>query len=130
MLDILPKNKEDIIFIKNLEKLPIAEVLESVPELLEWLQDGNWPQASLIGNYLSPYLNIIKEPIISILKGNDDIWKYWVLHIMIKPSINIPSKELLKVIENLYLNPSDFEKEESIHIIAEQILIKFGYISQ
>nr|WP_145331961.1 DUF5071 domain-containing protein [Paenibacillus xylanexedens] len=40
---MLPKDKFDIKSVEKLAKRSNDELREILPELMEWLQDGNWP---------------------------------------------------------------------------------------
>ncbi|WP_371417558.1 DUF5071 domain-containing protein [Flavobacterium lindanitolerans] len=44
--NLVPKNKEDSNFIHNLKLKSISEIRDLIPQLLEWMQDINWPQAN------------------------------------------------------------------------------------
>jgi len=123
---LVPKNKEDVDFIVNLESKSIDEIREAVPELLEWLQDINWPQVPLITNYLIPYINEIEDDLIRILKGNDEFWKYTLLHCLIASSTTTPSDRILLEIERISIKPIKNEDEEEVIIRAKEILNKFS----
>ena len=75
----LPKDKSDIASILELECLSNDELRPLIPELLEWLRDINWPIASPIARLLSKRGEEIVEPIRSILRGSDAVWKKWVI---------------------------------------------------
>lgn len=85
----------------------------------------NWPQAPLIADYFSPHINEIQEELISILKSNDEIWKYWILHGLILHSEITPSQKILLEVKRVYLNASKQEKEEEVDVIAMEILEKY-----
>ena len=122
---LIPKDKEDVSFIDDLKLMQIEDIRHIVPNLLEWIQDGNWIQAKLIVNYFSPHINEIENEIITILKGNDSTWKYWTLSSLIYHSDVKPSIKLLSVINDLYVNCSVLDKEEEIDIVANEILEKY-----
>ena len=103
---LLPMSKEDLDFITNLRLKSISEIRIIIPQLLEWTQDINWPQTSLIVNYLSSHINEIQEELISILKSNDEVWKYSILHGLIFNSSNIPSDKILLAIRSASCNAS------------------------
>lgn len=123
--NIIPKDKEDIDFINNLKPKNIDEIKDIIPQLLEWTQDGNWPQAKLISDYFSPYINQIEDEIISILEGNDPTWKYWILSGLIYNLETKPSGRILSVINDLYKNSNSFDKEEDVDAIAQEVIEKF-----
>lgn len=123
--NLVPKNKEDSNFINNLKLKSISEIRDIIPQLLEWMQDMNWPQAPLIADYFSPHINEIQEELISILKSNDEIWKYWILHGLILHSEITLSQKILLEVKRVYLNASKQEKEEEVDVIAMEILEKY-----
>ena len=122
--NLIPKGKEDSNFINNLKTKSISEIKNIIPQLLEWIQDMNWPQAPLIADYFSPHINEIQEELISILKSDDAIWKYWILHSLLLDSEIIPSQKILFEVKRVYLNASKQEKEEEVDVIAKEILEK------
>lgn len=123
--NLVPNNKEGLNFINNLKLKSISEIRDLIPQLLEWMQDMNWPQAPLIADYFSPYINEIQEELISILKSNDEMWKYWILHGLILHSEITPSQKILLEVKRVYLNASKQEKEEEVDVIAKEILKKY-----
>lgn len=123
--NVTPRNKEDIDFIQNLRLKKIDDIRDSIPELLEWIQDGNWPQAKLIIDYFLPYVNEIENEIIFILNGNDPIWKYYLLSGLLRNSKVKLNNNILKVVRILYSNANESEKEEEVDLMAEEVLNKF-----
>lgn len=120
----LPQDKEDLEFINYLEKTNIEDIITDVPILLEWLQDGNWPQGKLIAKYLSPKVNLIKNEIIGILKGKDEMWKYWILNGLLLKTEKKLDRSIIEELEELYTNPSEDESEAEVDSIAYLILKK------
>lgn len=120
----LPQDKEDLEFINYLEKTNIEDIITDVPILLEWLQDGNWPQGKLIAKYLSPKVNLIKNEIIGILKGKDEMWKYWILNGLLLKTEKKLDRSIIEELEKLYTNPSEDESEAEVDSIAYLILKK------
>lgn len=126
--NIVPRDKEDIDFIQNLRLKNVNDIRDYVPELLEWIQDGNWPQAKLIVDYFLPYVNEIESEIIDILKSDDPIWKYYMLSRLLYNSKVQPNNNILKTIKKLYLNANESEKEEEVDLVAGEVLNKFSSI--
>lgn len=56
---IIPRTKDDDEAIDNLKSCSFNEIREYIPQLLEWLQDVNWPVSAPIFNYLLPHVNEI-----------------------------------------------------------------------
>jgi hypothetical protein len=49
----------------------VAPVL---PDLLEWLRDGNWPVSHPMGEFLASLPEPMAPLIWDVLRGTDDIW--------------------------------------------------------
>lgn len=122
----IPTNKEDLEFTHELKSMNIYDIKKDVPELLEWIQDGNWPQAPFIYEYFINYVNEIEDEILKILRSNDEMWKYWVINGLLYRSKFKPSNSILLELKQLYLHPSDDEKEAEVDISALDVIKKFG----
>jgi len=79
----IPKDKFDIQAVENLKNYTLEELDPILMDLLEWVQDINWPVAIP----MSAFLKGIKRPLIPHIKkvfaGNDFIWIYWILTFVI-----------------------------------------------
>jgi hypothetical protein len=66
-----------------LVQLGFPAVEPVMPQILEWLQDLNWP----VGHIFQPFLASIGEPLApyvrTILAGDDDGWKYSLLRVIV-----------------------------------------------
>jgi hypothetical protein len=122
----IPKDKEDLDFVNELQSMKIEEIKDDIPRLLEWIQDGNWPQAPYIYNYLIPYVNNIEEEIINILRSDDEMWKYWLITGLLYHSKFTPSVSIMAELKKLSTNPSDDEKEAEVDISALDVISKFN----
>ena len=78
-MNIVPNNKCDLETCNNLSQATDEEVEEKIYELLEWVQDINWPVAPLICNRLKLIGNPLVEPVKKVLRSTDETWKYWVI---------------------------------------------------
>lgn len=109
--DLIPKDKFDNSTINQLCKLTDNEMQPIIFDLLEWLQDYNWPIAKDILPIVVLHQNIAMPHILTILQGNDIMWKYWVIQLVI-PYLIYPNKQLVK---------SELERLSSLEIIDEDI---------
>ncbi|MEW5940481.1 MAG: DUF5071 domain-containing protein [Chloroflexota bacterium] len=121
---LLPKDKGDTDNARAIIALEYPAIAPVLPDLMEWLQDFNWPVAKVI----APYLATIGEPlipeVIRVLHTNDDIWKMWVLSLIV---INMPvhiAMRLRNEIERIVANPTVGETEQGVVEVAEEILHK------
>src|ERR1700754_3950861 len=114
---LIPKNKHDHDVIPGLKKLTFDQIKPIVPDLLEWLQDMNWPIARAVADILEPLADKIAPEIIAILKTNDGVWKMWVL---INVARNTTDPFLLSEIERIakFPTPDEIEEEADLKAIA------------
>lgn len=122
--NLLPRDKHDFERVNDLKKLDKNDLEELIPELLEWLQDINWPIAVEISRLL---LTIPQETIpfvINVLDGRDDIWKEWCLRYFVMELPEELRKSLQGHIERIAYNPTKGEELEEVHLTAQEILKK------
>lgn len=115
---LIPKNKFDESGIEELKKLSFEQIKPIVPNLLEWLQDMNWPVASYIADILKPFINKITPEIVAILKSDDVMWKYWILGLIRQTNDPLILMELEKIVKY----PSLEEIDNEVDIEAIEIL--------
>jgi len=96
-------------------------------ELVEWLKDYNWP----VAHVLAPFLASVGAPLVPhiwhALRSNDDIWKYWVIHLLLPalpPSI---AAEFRPELDRLCYVPHPHEKMEELDEQARSVLEHFGW---
>lgn len=116
---LIPKNVCDESGIEKLKQLSFNQIQPIVPDLLEWLQDCNWPVARSVLEILRPLVDQITPEILEVLNGNDGVWKYWILQNLILKTTN---PILLKEINRIASFPTSEEKEQELDLIAVDIL--------
>ena len=126
MKKYIPKTKDDIKAIYELEKKNIFEIKPDVKILLEWIQDMHWDVSMGIMNYFKKNINEIDNEIIEILDSNDEEWKYNILFFLVKDSKpeNF-SKDLKQIIKRIAFNPNPTEIEEGLNVLAQNIIKSF-----
>lgn len=88
---MIPLSKNDLKSIENLDSVSDEEILEHLPQLLEWLKDCNWPVFQPICRRISKLKTGFNTEIQNVLNGSDTIWKCNIVgHLF-------PSMELQKV---------------------------------
>lgn len=117
--ELVPKHKDDQDVIQGLKNLTFEEIRPIVPELLEWLQDINWPIAGPVAEVLNPFSDQLVPDILKILKTNDGLWKLWILTTLVR---NTKDQTLLKEIERIATFPTRDEIEEEVNLEAIAIL--------
>lgn len=119
---MIPTNKYDEEGIQKLKSATDDQVIENADQLLEWLQDSNWPVFKGVISRLSVLGNELVEPINNILEGNDSIWKANIVGHLI-PSFSKESQQLYTIsLEKLLaeLDENDL-REGVIDFVAKQL---------
>jgi hypothetical protein len=119
---ILPRDKHDTLAVEQLAGLGYPIISPVLPELLQWLQDANWPVARPISDLLVKIGQPIVPLLLEALKGDDAIWKYWCLELVI---CRLPANviaDLRPELERLAQYPSDSDRQDEVHISANSLL--------
>lgn len=113
---LLPKNKHDDSNIDKLYNLTDDEIKPIIYELLEWLQDYNWPVSPKILNVLILRENLVFPYISLILNGNDIMWKYWIMFYLI-PNFTEEHRQALK--DDILKLINDIRTDEDTEMLRE-----------
>ena len=125
--DLVPKDKHDISNINKLYNLSDEEMKLIVYDLLEWIQDYNWPVAQELIPLLKEREDIIFPYMSDILRGDDFMWKYWIMDLII-PDFSIEHKNALKNDILVLINDHDIDEDtESIREIAKECYKNCGF---
>jgi hypothetical protein len=124
MEELIPKDKLDIEAVARLYNYSYHEIKPIIPQLLEWLQDINWPVAIPMVDYLLTMSEYLTDDIISILKGNDEVWKYWCLYAFGMNNIKPIDLRLLSEFERIAYFPTQGEIKEEVQEVAMKVMNK------
>ncbi|MFD0678964.1 MULTISPECIES: DUF5071 domain-containing protein [unclassified Paenibacillus] len=120
--DLLPRDKHDFERVNALEVLDKKELEKIIPDLLEWLQDMNWPIAEAISKLLLTVPHQTIPYVFGVLRGHDDIWKEWCLRFFV---LELPL-DLIKNFEEetrrIAFEPTKGEVLEEVHLTALEVL--------
>lgn len=117
--NLLPKDKFDEEGITTLKELSFEQIKPIIPNLLEWLQDMNWPVAGSIAEILKPFTNSITDELIKILETDDGMWKYWILVVFARDTSN---SLLIAQLKRITTQPTKDEIMDEVNVLAEAIL--------
>ena len=121
-MNIVPENKMDMEACRYLSQASSEEVDGQVSALLQWLKDMNWPVAPCVCKRLKEVGKPLVEPVREILKGTDEIWKYWVItRLLAESGIEVVSAlkpELKRIVDA----PTKLELSEGVNLVAEEVL--------
>lgn len=123
----LPADKDDIAAAHALRDRSAEELAPVVPQLLEWLQDMNWPVARPICEVLRRCGASLVEPVRAVLQSSDDVWKQWVLSELlcgVDPKVRLQlTPELLRIVNA----PTASEEQEEVVRAARDVLLLVNY---
>ena len=121
--DLLIRSRFYVDRADRLIEMGYPRVAPYIPNMLEWIQDMNWP----VAQKLAPFLAALGEPVVPeiqrILAGDDMIWKYWCVGLigeMADPCSEVFRSEL----ERLATAPTDAERYEELNEVAATALEK------
>jgi len=120
--NFVPKNKSDYESIDQLKTLKSGEIEQISEELLEWVQDINWPIAREICELLIPLDIRITGGIKRILNTDDYEWidncLYYIVKFLSKDAILELEEELTRIV----LTPKKEEIEMELPKLSKEIL--------
>jgi len=100
--------------IDALEKASDQEILENAIQLLEWMQDCNWPVFPGVVNRLSSLGGELERDICQILKGSDAILKENIIGHLI-PKFEVKYQVLYsEQLKELLKSPTNADFEEGV----------------
>lgn len=121
ILELIPKDKGDYKTAQNLKNYSVAELKPIIPNLLEWIQDMNWPISGIVAEYLADNFSEIENEIYPILNANDDIWKWNIINSF---KDLIENEENISVIKRIAENPTEMEKDEELDLLCKEVVEK------
>ena len=123
----LPSSKTDVETARALIGVGYPAVAPVLNELIEWLQDYNWPVAKV----LAPFLAGIGLPLVPhidrVLSSDDETWKYWIIVCLLSENETLflhYRDQLVQLAEN----PSANDQHHELDDVARDALIKNGYM--
>ena len=120
---IVPVEKDDQTAIQNLRAASEEQVLAAADELLEWMEDGNWPVSLPIGEVLSKHIDKITPNVVGILRSHDSLWKYWCIRfLLMQLELGQIPPLILAELNRIVLRPTASDVNEGAAEAAGEIL--------
>lgn len=123
---VVPQHKSDVERARATVTIGYPAVAPVLPQLMEWLQDGNWP----VSHVLAPFLASIGNPLIPhvryVLETDDDIWKYWIVTRILGQSQEL-AFAFRADLERLAWTPTQSEAEQEVNEVAQEVLQHYGW---
>lgn len=121
----LPRDKHDAESAEALVAAGWERNMHLAPQMLEWLQDMNWPIAWIFQPFLASVGLPLAPLIKAVIASDDDIWKHNLLVQVVAHSKDL-SRALRADLERLAGNPTAGERSEEVPREAQAILDKFA----
>lgn len=122
LLKLLPRDKIHTRSAQKLVELGFPAVEPVLSEILEWVQDGNWPVAQIFLPFLADVGLPLAPHIQRILSTDDAGWKYFILFCVVGESDEL-RRQLKSDLERLASSPTADERSWGTDKIARELLI-------
>ena len=122
---LLPRDKHDTNRAAALTALGLERALPVIPEILKWMQDLNWPVATVFQPLLvdaGASLAVFVKPLLS---SEDNVWKYNLLVSIVSRSPALAAA-LQTELMHLASTPTAEEQVEGVTEEARTILSNMG----
>jgi Domain of unknown function (DUF5071) len=123
----VPRHKCDLERANRLQSLDETALHPIAADLLEWLQDMNWPVAGDCARALmrvgQPIIPLLRD----ILQGSDETWKHWCILCLIRYLPIELAQQLRPELSRIVNHPSETERSEGVEETAREALAElFG----
>jgi len=122
--EFIPRNKFDVERIAALERAGTDSAASVYRELLEWIQDINWPVARPLCAALAHAGPVIVPHLRAILESPDAVWKSVVLDHLAPNLAREVRQQLFPVLRRIAQNPTPDEITEGCDASAKELLAR------
>jgi hypothetical protein len=125
VFSLVPKDKSDTSGLELLKTIEIEKVEPILYQLLEWLQDLNWPVAEALIEVLPRFHSGLVAHIRTVFNSDDEIWKCWALRLI----EDFPPETVTKLesdIKRIAECPTTGELNEEVAEYARDLICKFN----
>ncbi|KAE9628275.1 DUF5071 domain-containing protein [Parasedimentitalea maritima] len=122
----IPKDKFDLAAIENAADVGYPAIIPILPDLLEWVQDANWPVAEPTALLLAKAGPEIVPYIREILTSDDGMWKYWAIDLVVKSCSIRTRSELQADLVQLVSAPSQNDLDSNVPEVAQAVLLSLS----
>ncbi|MGO4731952.1 DUF5071 domain-containing protein [Paenibacillus sp. 2KB_22] len=122
--ECLPRDKHDFEAVRKLSEFSNGELNGIIPELMEWLQDGNWPVSKPVEDLLLRLGEDLIPHIKDVLQTQDSTWEYFILVGLIDrlpvSHLRMLRNDLVRILES----PTPSEVLEELDEVIVELLKK------
>jgi hypothetical protein len=117
----LPNHKSDLAAAESAVALGWPAVEPIAMQLLEWLQDINWPVAHILAPFFERVGADMAPYVLQILRTRDEVWKYYVIQAVVARSAPL-ARALESELRRVAHCPTASEHEEEVDLVASEAL--------
>lgn len=122
--ECLPRDKHDFEAVRKLNQFSDVELKVIIPELMEWLQDGNWPISKPVEDLLLRLGEDLVPHIKDVLQTQDSTWEYFIMVGLIDrlpvSHLSMLRSDLVRILES----PTHDEIVEALDEVIMELLEK------
>ena len=123
-MEIKPhRDKFDLDAVAALAGADGATLCALLPELLAWLQDGNWLVAAPLADVLCPHQQAFDAELAAVLRSDDAVWKVSLLAGLLDYRAGA---ETMRAAERIAACPTAAERAEGADEAARDFLARRG----
>ncbi|NKI93725.1 DUF5071 domain-containing protein [Rhizobacter sp. SG703] len=119
---LIPSDKHDVRSAEALATLGYPTIEPVLPQLLEWVQDGNWPVAQALSPLLASVGADLAPHARTVLNGADDTWKYFLIQAVVTKSPAL-ALVLMPELKRLASHATPGETAEGIDKMADELIM-------
>jgi len=120
---LLPRTKHEVDRARAVTALGYPAVAPVLRDLLQWLQDCNWPVSRPIEEFLVTIPEPVAPLIWEVLRGDDLIWKYWCIHRLVSRMPPPIATQFRDELTRLATQPTPKERGEELNDVAQAALV-------
>lgn len=122
----IPSSKSDLDACIILATASNEEIEPHLYELVEWLQDSNWPVVPNVIDRLESVGEELSPVLISVLKGDDQNWKYYLLSGLMLRCQPVVREHCMDEVVRIINSPSAEEINEEVDMVAKDVMVLYS----
>jgi hypothetical protein len=118
----IPADRHDHAAVNAAAELGLAAIEPILPQLLQWVQDINWPVAAGICALLRPSGPEIAPHLQEIFRSSDTVWSY---HVIANIVSQLPHETWVLIADDIHriaTNPTPAERADEVDLVAKTAL--------
>jgi Domain of unknown function (DUF5071) len=119
---VVPTKPSDIAAAERAVALGWPGVQPVISELLEWIQDYNWPVAHILAPFLASVGRPLAPHLRSIFEGDDELWKYWAIDAVLANAPGELVEEFTPLLVRIVDDPTPGERVNEVDQVAAAAL--------